>query len=126
MPGNPDIYYGARPGQINRHICNELSSHILPSTQLDFPMAPNFFVATKGPDGSLAVANRQARYDGALGARGMHSLQSCGNDGAVYDNAARTITGTYHGGTLKMYTTHLRASSCPGGLPECHMTPVNI
>jgi hypothetical protein len=28
----------------------------------------------KGPDGSAAVANRQASYDGALGARGTHSL----------------------------------------------------
>ncbi|EEH40420.1 hypothetical protein PAAG_02475 [Paracoccidioides lutzii Pb01] len=31
-------------------------------------MAPNFFLEAKIPDGSLAVATRQACYDGALGA----------------------------------------------------------
>jgi hypothetical protein len=45
-------------------------------TQHDLPIAPNFFLAAKGPDGSAAVAKRQACYDGALGERGMHSLQS--------------------------------------------------
>ncbi|KAK7177953.1 hypothetical protein PSPO01_16002 [Paraphaeosphaeria sporulosa] len=57
-PGKPDVYYGARPEQLSREIRNELSGHIIPSTQHDLPMAPNFFLAAKGPDGSLAVAGR--------------------------------------------------------------------
>ncbi|KAI0187943.1 hypothetical protein F4808DRAFT_466292 [Astrocystis sublimbata] len=48
------------------------SRRIVPSTQPDLPVAPNFFLAAKGPDGSLAVVERQACYDGALG--GIRSL----------------------------------------------------
>jgi hypothetical protein len=68
VPGNPDLYYGARPEQLNRQVRDELSGQIIPSTQHDLPIAPNFFLAAKGPDGSIAVAGRQASYDGALGA----------------------------------------------------------
>lgn len=121
-PGNPDIYYGARPEQLSRKVRDELGGQIIPSTQHDLPMAPNFFLAVKGPDGSLAVAGRQACYDGALGARGMHSLQSYRQDEPVYDNIASTITSIYHGGTLKMYTSHVAQPRSPGGRPEYHMT----
>ncbi|RDL30681.1 uncharacterized protein BP5553_10026 [Venustampulla echinocandica] len=99
----------------------ELSDHIIPSTQQDLPISPNFFLAAKGPDGSLAVARRQACYDGALGARGMYSLQSYGQDKPTYDNNASTITSIYHGGTLKMYTSHLAQSNGPGRQPEYYM-----
>ena len=121
VPGNPDLYYGARPEQLDRRVRGELNGHIVPSTQDDLPLAPNFFVATKGPDGSLAVAGRQASYDGPLGARGQQSLQSYGQDEPVYDNNAYTITSIYHGGTLKMYTSHLTEPTSPGGQPEYFM-----
>ncbi|OJD24959.1 hypothetical protein ACJ73_03671 [Blastomyces percursus] len=120
----PDHFYGARPEQLNRQIRKELSDRIIPSTQDDLPMAPNFFLEAKGPDGSLAVATRQACYDGALGARGMHSLQSYQQDELTYDNNAYTITSTYHGGTLKLYTTHLSEPRGPGCRPEYIMTPL--
>ncbi|MCJ1313685.1 hypothetical protein MMC25_007364 [Agyrium rufum] len=106
VPGNPDLYYGARPEQLDRRVRDELSGHIIPSTQDNLPMAPNFFLAAKGPDGSLAVAGRQASYDGALGARGMCSLQSYGREDASYFNKAYTLTSLYHGGSLKMFTTY--------------------
>ena len=122
VPGNPDRYYGARPEQLNREIRTELGSQIIPSTQHDLPTAPNFFLAAKGPDGSIAVAGRQASYDGALGARGMHSLQSYGQDEPAYDNNAYTVTSIYHGGTLKMYTSHPAQSDGPGCRPEYYMT----
>ncbi|KAF2804455.1 uncharacterized protein BDZ99DRAFT_397979, partial [Mytilinidion resinicola] len=109
-PGNPDIYYGARPEQLARKVRDEIGGQITPSTQHedahDLPLAPNFFLAAKGPDGSLAVAGRQAYYDGALGARGMHSLQLYGKDKPVSDNNAYTVTSIYHGGTFKMYTSY--------------------
>lgn len=76
----PDLYYGARPEQLDRRVRDELSGHIIPSTQDDLPIAPNFFLATKGPEGTAAVARRQVSYDGALGARGMRSLQSYAED----------------------------------------------
>jgi hypothetical protein len=106
-PGNPDIYYGARPEQLSRKVRDELGGQIIPSTQHDLPLAPSFFLAVKGPDGSAAVAKRQACYDGALGARGMHSLQSYGQGEPVYNINASTITSIYHDGTLKMYTSHV-------------------
>jgi hypothetical protein len=120
-PGNPDIYYGARPEQLNRRVRNELSGHIIPSTQDDLPIAPNFFLAAKGPDGSAAVAKRQACYDGALGARGMHSLQSYGQENSSHDNNAYTISTIYHDGTLKMYTSYPTQPTNPGSPPEYHM-----
>jgi hypothetical protein len=122
VAGNPDRYYGAPPEQLDRRVRNELAGDIIPSTQHDLPIAPNFFLAAKGPDGSLAVAGRQACYDGALGARGMHSLQSYGQDEALYDNRAHTIATVYHGGTLKMYTSHPSQPTSPGGRPEYYTT----
>ncbi|KAL2369801.1 hypothetical protein RJZ57_005781 [Blastomyces gilchristii] len=118
----PDHFYGARPEQLDHQIRNKLSDHIIPSMQDDLPMVPNFFLEAKGPDGSLAVATRQACYDGALGARGMHALQSYQQDRSTYDNSAYTLSSTYHGGTLKLYTTHLTEPEGPGRRPEYIMT----
>ncbi|KAJ3568081.1 hypothetical protein NPX13_g6543 [Xylaria arbuscula] len=122
--GNPDRYYGARPEQLDRRVRAEQSGHIVPSTQHDLPIVPNFFLAAKGKDGSLAVAERQACYDGALGARGIYSLQRYGNARPTPDNRAYTITCTYHGGQLKLYTSHLVAAACPGGSYEYIMTQI--
>ncbi|OBT85149.1 hypothetical protein VE02_05604 [Pseudogymnoascus sp. 03VT05] len=125
VPGNPDLYYGARPEQVDQNIRRELSRRIVPSTQHDLPVAPNFFLQVKGPDGSLAVASRQASYDGALGARAIHSLQSFGVSEPRYDNNAYTITSIYHGGQLKMYTSHPISPSVPGAQPGNVMTQIN-
>ncbi|KAI0163838.1 hypothetical protein GGR57DRAFT_451577 [Xylariaceae sp. FL1272] len=116
---------GARPEQLDQRVREELSGHIVPSTQHDLPIVPNFFLAVKGPDGSLAVAERQACYDGALGARGIYSLQRYGDAKPVPDNRAYTITCTYHGGQLKMYTSHLIPAACPGGPYEYIMTQID-
>lgn len=56
VPGNPDRYYGARPEQLNQQVCTELNGQIIPSTQKDLPIVPNFFLTVKGPDGTEAVA----------------------------------------------------------------------
>lgn len=72
----PDRFYGARPEQLAREIRNDLHDQIIPSTRGNLPILPNFFLEAIGPDGSPAVVERQTRYNGALGARGMHSLQS--------------------------------------------------
>ena len=73
-PANPDLFYGARPEQLDRRICDELSNYIIPSTMEDKPIALNFYLEAKGLDGSTAVARRQACYNGAVGARGLQSL----------------------------------------------------
>lgn len=121
VPGNPDIYYGARPEQLDRRVRKELSGFIEPSSQDDLPIVPNFSMAAKGPDGSLAVALRQASYDGALNARGMNSLRQYGQAQPVSDNNASTITSIYHGGQLKMYTVYCREPADQGGRPEYYM-----
>jgi hypothetical protein len=92
VPGNPDCYYGARPEQLDRRIRIELDGQVIPSTQHDLPIVPNFLLAAKGPDGLLAVARRQASYDGALGARSIHSLQTYGQEQPGFNNNAYTIT----------------------------------
>jgi hypothetical protein len=118
VPANPDFFYGARPEQLDRRICDELSDYIIPSTMEDKPMAPNFYLEAKGPDGSAAVARRQACYDGAVGARGLQSLQSYRQNRPVYDNNAYTITSIYHNGQLQMYTTYITPPAGPRKLPE--------
>ncbi len=127
VDAKPDFYDGARPAQIDRQIRAELGSYITPSTQQQAPALPNFFTEAKGPDGSAAVAKRQACYDGALGARGMRSLQTYGaeNIKTIFDNNAYTITSTYHNGHLQMYTTHLTQLTDHENSPEYHMTQLN-
>jgi len=61
---------------------------------------------------------------GALGARGMHSLQSYGQSNPVHDNNAYTITSIYHGGQLKMFTSHPFQPTSPRGRPEYYMNQV--
>jgi hypothetical protein len=125
VPGNPDCYYGARLEQLNRQVRTELSDHIVPSTQHNLPIVPNFFLAGKGPDGCIAVAARQASYDGALGARGIYKLQTYGQDEPACRNNAYTITSIYYGGQLKMYTSHLAQPNGPGSRPKYYITQIN-
>ena len=126
VAGNPDLFYGSPPEQLNRTVRGELSSQIMPSTQEDLPTTPNFFLAAKGPDGTHRVAQVQALYDGTLGARGMHSLQSYGKDQPTYDNKAYTISSSYSGGSLKMFSTHPSAPRAPGGPPEYYTTQLRL
>jgi hypothetical protein len=125
VPGNPDLYDCARPEQLHRTVRRELSNYIVPSTQHDLPIVPNYLFQAKGPDGSLSVATRQASYDGALGARGIHCLQSYKQPEPQYDNNAYTLTSIYHGGTLKMYTSHPTPPLVAGGQPGFVMTQIN-
>lgn len=122
VPGNPDRYYGARPEQLDRQVRNELSNYIIPTTEEDLPIVPNFFLATKGPDGSPAVADRSACYDGALGARGMQILRSYGQDELVYDDKAYVISSTYQHGHLMIHTSHPSRPTGNGKKPEFFMT----
>ncbi|OAA49667.1 hypothetical protein NOR_01590 [Metarhizium rileyi] len=124
VPGNPNLYFGARPEQLKKTIRQELSNYIQPSTQHDLPITPNYLLQAKGPDGSLSVATRQASYDGALGARAIHCLQSYRQTERQYNNNAYTITSIYHGGTLKMYTSHPIRPPVAGGRPGFVMTQI--
>ncbi|KAH8755666.1 hypothetical protein F5883DRAFT_686474 [Diaporthe sp. PMI_573] len=123
----PDIYYGTVPEQLDHPIRDDLGELIVPSTTLDKSVAPNFFLDAKGPNGSGAVMMRQARYDGAVGARGIHALQNYGVKASVYDGRPYTYSATYYGGTgtLQLYAHHLTAPASPEGEPEYHMTQID-
>lgn len=124
-PPKPDIYYGAYPEELSRPIRDQLRDNIMPSTMEDKPMVPNFFLEVKGPDGSAAVAKRQARYDGAVGSRAIHSLQNYGEEVPGYDGNAYTFNSIYHDGFLQMYAHHPTAPTTHGGRPGYHMTKVS-
>jgi hypothetical protein len=123
--GKPDRYHGAHPNQLEKQIRDELNHLIIPSTQGHLPIIPNFFLEVKQRHGSVAVAERQACYHGALGARGMQSIQSYKSARPIYDNRAYTITGTYHDGTLKLYTSHVVRPEDPQLPPAYVMTQLN-
>lgn len=116
----PDIYWGATPEQLARPARDGLAGHIVPSTMLDKPLAPNVFLEVKGPDGNAAVATRQVRYDGAISSRAMHSLQNYGVETPQYDGKPHTFSFTYHvgTGTLQEYVHHMTAPTTEGGRPE--------
>ncbi|KAI9892959.1 MAG: hypothetical protein M1814_000843 [Vezdaea aestivalis] len=110
--GKPDLYDGIRSDSLDPQIRKELSAFVVPSTQPRAPVLPTFFVEAKGPDGSVTVAQRQACYDGALGARGFQKLelyeqsqqqqQPPESSATVY-----TIVSTYQDGFLRLYTVHI-------------------
>ena len=118
----PDLYDGTRPGELHKQIRADLGPYIVPSTNTAAPCLPNFFTEAKGSDGSPAVCELQALYDGALGARSVHELRSYVDGETSFDNIAYTITSTYHGGSgsLKLYTNHPTPST--ENFPEFRMT----
>ena len=117
-PGNPDLYDGARPEQLDHRIRDKLKNMIIPSTQDDLPIAPNFFLHAKGPDGNESVAAKQSVYDGALGERGQHQLRSYGTNEPRIDNNAHTITSIYHHSTLSIYTVYTARINSPSSRQE--------
>ncbi|KAL9607347.1 MAG: hypothetical protein Q9167_007732 [Letrouitia subvulpina] len=120
----PDFYDGIRPMELNRQVRERISEYIEPSTKKNTPLLPNFFTEGKGPDGSTPVSERQAMYDGALGARGIHELRLYVDPETAVDNNAYTITSTYHGGSgvLKLFTTHCTPSTNSNRGYEYRMT----
>ena len=118
----PDFYDGARPGQVDQKVREELGPFIVPSKG-PAPILPNLFAEAKGPGGRADVAKRQACYDGAVGARAMQYVRSYGGE-MQYDGNAYTVTSTYNSGTgtLMMYTTHPTELAESGVNPGYHMT----
>jgi hypothetical protein len=115
----PGRYYGARSEQLDRQVRQKLRGDIIPTRTGDRPILPNFFLEVKHPDQSASVAQNQAMHDGALGERGMRSLESFGHDKPASNNA-HTMPSTYHDGTLKLYATHAPLTG-PDWRPEYHM-----
>ncbi|KAI9824005.1 MAG: hypothetical protein M1826_007538 [Phylliscum demangeonii] len=121
----PDIYYGAHPGKIDERVRDAIERYVVPSSSATRPVVPNYMVEVKTVEARPAVTARQARYDGAFGARAMHHLQNYGASTAVYDGNAYAITATYQDGYLKMYATHPAEAKDPNGPPQYYMTQLN-
>ena len=124
VDAKPDSYDGARPTQIHQRIRDDIGPYIIPLKMEHAPALPNFFVEVTGPDGSAAVSRRQACYDGAIGVRAMHKLQSFG-DQPKPSNDAYTITSTLSSGLLTIYTVHLIQATDPAHPPEYYMTQLD-
>ena len=125
VPAHPDRFFGAYPGQVNLRIRKELSNTIVPSRNTTHPIVPNLFLEAKGPTGTPAVVDRQACYNGAIGARGVLALQWYQQENPEYDNNAYTISVTYIHGTLSLYTTHPTKPKEPSERPEYVMTLID-
>lgn len=99
----PDLWDGLRK-QKYRKLRKALYKWIVPANRRS-PSLSNFFGEFKSPRGTAACAIRQACYDGALGARGMHKAQNLGKEGGkeVYDNNAYTISFWYGSGSMNAY-----------------------
>ena len=117
----PDFFDGVRKGSKYREIRKALDTIIVPSTMHDCPFLPNLFGEAKAPKGSGDIAERQACYDGAMGARAMHHLQSYAT-AEIYDHNAYTFTFTYSRGFLEIYAHHMSQPDGPCTQPHYHMT----
>ncbi|TWU72957.1 hypothetical protein ED733_003366 [Metarhizium rileyi] len=110
---NPDFFDGAFLVDVNEDIRNDivLRRKVIPTKHHSVPVASNFFMEVKGPDGNASVAQRQACYDGAYGARAMHALQNYGKAEPEYDGYVKTYSSTYHPatGSLQLYAHHITA-----------------
>lgn len=121
----PDYYEGDLIGPGSRQLRKRLNKSIVPSACTHYPFLPNFFSEAKGPDGSLAVAQRQVCHDGALGARAMHRVENLGRREESFDNKARTASVILHGaGNLDLFSHHLSQPGGPGLPSQTHMTPL--
>ncbi|KAL8773207.1 MAG: hypothetical protein Q9209_001883 [Squamulea sp. 1 TL-2023] len=104
----PDWYDGSDPKSLKNVIRKDLSNLIEPSTTTSLPCLPNFFAETKGPKGTTEVNERQAWYDGILGARGVHDIRSYIDGNGLDDGKAYVIAVTYErsAAILTFYTIH--------------------
>ncbi|KAI9824111.1 MAG: hypothetical protein M1832_002181 [Thelocarpon impressellum] len=124
IEAKPGFFDGADLEELNHRIRSQLGNDVIPSTRPRDPVLPNFFLEGKGPEGRAAGGLLQARYDGALGARGMLTMQGFGAaSGPSYDRNAYTITGcfTQFLGMLSLYCIYPTRPKHAGGAPEYHM-----
>ena len=107
----PDLFSGAVSDSLEQDILNDLSRLIVPSMTEDCPIAPNFFLEVASKNDSAKALKSIASYFGALGARGILSLQNWGKDEQSPDGNAYTFTSTFFDGMLYIYATYPRTSS---------------
>ncbi|KAN0070480.1 hypothetical protein V8E54_011349, partial [Elaphomyces granulatus] len=83
-------------------------------------IAPNFFIEVNERRGLFEVAERQAWYNGVIGARAMHSLYWYNRE-PVYDNKIYTLSAVYDSdGWLKVYGHSMAQPNGPETRPESY------
>lgn len=123
VDAKPNFYDEARPAQIDLRIRQELELYVVSITQAQALALLNFFIETKSLDESAIMIKRQACFDDALEARGIHRLRSFeANSRLVHDNNAYIITSTYYDETLKLYIIHNTQASNIEVSPKYYMT----
>lgn len=122
----PDFFDGTLLRDLSEAVRNDegLRSKIIPTKHSSVPVAMNFYLEAKGPHGDASVAQMQACYVGAYGARAMHAMQNYGVTEPVYDGNAYTYSSTYHPttGTLQIYAHHVTPPTTASHRPGYHMT----
>ena len=112
----PDYFDGVRYADVDPRVIAELKGSIVPMTNVDSircPLAPNFFLEIKGPDGDPATLPRQICHYGSFGVRGMHALDTVGRgqpadaDDADDDDDVRAIVPHVFTATYYSKTAHL-------------------
>ncbi|CAG9945544.1 unnamed protein product [Clonostachys rosea f. rosea IK726] len=123
----PDLFDGAHIHELDKAFRDDgqIRPMVIPSKHRNVPVANNFFLEVKGPEGNSAVMKRQACYDGACGARAMHSVQNYGEEEPVYDGNACSFSSAYHNGQLHLYAHHATPPAALGGSAEYHMTQID-
>ncbi|KHO00982.1 uncharacterized protein MAM_01760 [Metarhizium album ARSEF 1941] len=123
----PDFFDGATASDVHGQVRQSLNKLIVPSKHASVPVVPNFFLEAKGPDGGASVAQRQACYDGAHGARAMHALQNYQATEPIYDGNAYTYSSTYNSatGTLQLFAHHATTPATTSQRPEYHITEID-
>lgn len=114
--------------ELPQYINNQdLRSTIIPTKHTNILIAPNFYIEVKGPDSSTAIAQRQAYYNGAHGARAMHTLQTYSNADLKYNSNAYIYSSTYYAGTsiLQLYAYHSTAPTTPDRRPEYYIIQID-
>lgn len=119
----PDYMEGCEMFHANMRLCAVLSPYIVTANVEEAPFAPNFFTKILGNLDSLEAAEKQARYDGALGARGIHMMLNLEKATEVFDGKAYTVTFIYYAGFLRMYLHFIVPTGDPK-YPRCYQTAV--
>ena len=117
----PDYMEGCELDNANMRLCDVLSPFIVTANVEEAPFAPNFSTKVLGNSDTLEVAEKQARYDGALGARGIHMMLNLGKATEGFDGKAYTVTFIYCMGSMHMYL-HFIAPTGDPEYPRCYQT----
>ena len=119
----PDYMEGCEWSHANKRLCDALSPFIVPTNAEKAPFSPNFFTKVGGGPDIPHDVEKQARYDGAIGARGIHTMLNLGKATEVFDGKAYTVTFVYYSGCLQMWL-HFVAPTGDPKHPRCYQTAI--